>query len=164
MATSTSGMHVVQQSMHLRRGQGHHCDVEVVYETCNCHLEVAAKNFDKLFDIEANVAVSQVQQCSSPSLTWVVCSHLMFKVTNHCNQSWSGIPVKHLKNPGHIPVYFQLVLCHHCNDLVRCELARFRLKVLLPGFPSAWRVWRSQMDLNIPDRTLWMGCGPLLVW
>ena len=140
MATSTSNTHVVKQSMHLRSRKGCHFDVEVVNEVgnrfkdvhldlhqslVNCHLQVTVKNFDELFKIEANIVIGEVQQCLSPSFTRVVCSHSTFKVTNHCNQSQSGIPVKHLKNPIHGPVYFQLVLCHHCNDLVRCELTRF---------------------------------------
>ena len=68
-----SGTHVVQQSMYLRSRQSCHFDVEVIDETCNwfedvslgfcqtlmdCHLEVAAENFNGLF--EANVVVREV--------------------------------------------------------------------------------------------------------
>ena len=88
--------------MHLRSGQICHFDIEVVDEASNhfenvhlgfyqpmmdCHLEVTAKNFDELFEIEANVVVGEVQQCLSPPFTWVVCSHLTFEATNYCNQS-----------------------------------------------------------------------------
>ena len=52
-------------------------------------------------------------------------------MTNHCSQSRSGVPVEHLKNPGHGPVNFQPVLCHLCNNLVRCELPRSQLKVFM---------------------------------
>ena len=59
---------------------------------------------------EANVAIREVQQWLSPSFTWVVCSQSMFEMTNHCNKSRSGVPVKHLENPGHCPVNLQPVL------------------------------------------------------
>ena len=36
-------------------------------------------NFDELFKIKANIVIREVQQCSSPSFTWVVCSQLTFK-------------------------------------------------------------------------------------
>ena len=29
-------------------------------------------------------------------------------MTNHCNQSGSGVPVEHLKDPSHYPVYLSL--------------------------------------------------------
>ena len=84
------------------------------------------ENFDELFKTEANIAISEVQQCSSPSFTWFVCSQSMFEMTNHCNKSRSGIPVEHLENPGHSPVNLQLVLCHLCDNLVRSKLPNWR--------------------------------------
>ena len=84
MATSTSSMHVVKQSMHLRSRWGCHFDVEVVNEVgnhfkdvhldfhqslVNCYLQVTVKNFDELFKVKANVAIGEVQQCSSPPFT-----------------------------------------------------------------------------------------------
>ena len=53
----------------------------------NCHLEVTAENFNELFEIEANVTISKVQQCSPPSFIWIVCSQSLFEMTNHYNQS-----------------------------------------------------------------------------
>ena len=75
VATSTSGMHVVKQSMHLRSRQSCHFNVKVADKACNhfedvclgfyqplvdCHLEVTAKTFDELFKIKANIAVGEV--------------------------------------------------------------------------------------------------------
>ena len=68
-------MHVVKQSMHLRSRQSCHFNVKVVNKACycfedvhlgfyqslvDCHLEVTVKNFDELFEIEANIAVGEV--------------------------------------------------------------------------------------------------------
>ena len=83
------------------------------------------ENFDELFKIEANIVIREVQQCLYPSFTWVICSQLMFKMTNHCNRSRSAVPVKHLENPGHSPVNLKPVLCHLYNNLVRCKLPGF---------------------------------------
>ena len=47
--------------------------------------------YDKLYKIKANIAIREVQQFSSPSFTWVVCSQSTFKMTNHCNKSRSGV-------------------------------------------------------------------------
>ena len=69
------------------------------------HLQVTVGNFNELCKIEANIAIREVQQCLSPSFTWVVCSQSTFEMTNHCNKSRSGVPVKHLENPGHSPVF-----------------------------------------------------------
>ena len=88
------------------------------------HLQVTVENFNELFKTEANDVIREVQQCSSPSFTWVACSQSTFKMTNHCNKSRNGVPVKHLKNPGHGPVDLQLDLCHLCNNLVRSKLPR----------------------------------------
>ena len=101
--------------MYLRSRQCCHFDTEIVNKVDNGfkdisldfgesfmdgHLQVTAENFNELFKIKANIAIREVQQCLSPSFTWVVCSQLTFKMTNHCNKSRSGVPVKHLKNPG----------------------------------------------------------------
>ena len=155
VATHTPSTHVIEQSMHLRSRQCCHFDVEVVnkvgngfddigldfdYTFMDGHLQVTAENFDELFKTEANIAIREVQQCSSPSFIWVVCSQLTFKMTNHCNKSRSGVPVKHLENPGHGPVNLQLVLCYLCNNLVRCKLPRLQLEVFFPSAPSTWRI------------------------
>ena len=57
-------------------------------------------------------------------------------MTNHCNQSASGVPVEHLEDPTHSPVYLQPVLCHLCKNLVRHELSRLQLEIFFPSVPS----------------------------
>ena len=120
----------------------------------NCHLQVTAENFDELFEIEANVTISKVQQCSPPPFTWVVCSQLLLKMTNHCNQSGGGVPVEHLKNPSHCPVYLQPVPCNLCNNLVRCKFSWLQLEVFFPGVAFAAGVRGSRMDLDISYQAL----------
>ena len=64
----------------------------------NCHLQVTVENFDELFEIEANVIISKVQQCSPPPFTWVVCSQSSLEMTNHCNH----LEVKYQSNISRI--------------------------------------------------------------
>ena len=101
----------------------------------NCHLQVTAENFNELFEIKANMMLSEVQQCSPPPFTQVVCSQSSFKMTNHCNQSGSGVPVKHLKNPSHCPVY----------SLFHAISATICLGVNSPGFD--WRYFSQVFHL-----------------
>ena len=58
----------------------------------DCHLQVTVE----LFEIEAKVTISKVQQCLPPPFTWVVCSQSLFEMANHCNQSGGEVPVEHL--------------------------------------------------------------------
>ena len=115
----------------------------------DCHLQVTVENFDELFEIKANVMISKVQQCPPPPFTLVVCSQSLFKMANHCNQSGGEVPVKHLQDPSHCPVYFQSVLCNLCNNLIRCKFSWLRLEVFFPGILVTGRVRRSRMDLDI---------------
>ena len=101
----------------------------------NCHLQVTVENFNELFEIKANVMVSEVQQCLPPPFTWVVCSQSSLEMTNHCNQSGGGVPVKHLENPSHGPVYLQPVPCNFCDNLVRCKFSWLQLEVFFPCVP-----------------------------
>ena len=166
--------HVIKQGMHLRSWQCCHFDVEIVNKVgncfknisldfnqsfVNCHLQVTVENFDELFEIKANVVIREIQQCSSPPFIWVICSQSLLKMTNHCNQSGGGVPVNHLKNPSHCPVYLQPVLCNPCNNLIRCKSSWLQLEVFLPGVPFARRVQGSRMDLDISYRILQACCG-----
>ena len=120
------------------------------YIICNCcHLQVTAENFDELFEIEAKGMISKVQQCSPPSFTWVVCSQSSVKMTNHCNQSGSGVPVKHLEDPSHCPFYLQPVPCNLHINLVSCKFVWLRLEVFLSGVPVTGRVRGPRVDLDV---------------
>ena len=150
--------------MHLGSWQCCHYHVEIVDEVGNCfrniildfdqlfmdcHLQVTAENFDELFEIKANITISKVQQYSPPPFTWVVCSQSSFEMTNHCNQYGSGVPVEHLEDPSHCPVYLQPFLCNLCDNLVRCKFSWLQLEVFLPGVQVAGRVRGSRMDLDV---------------
>ena len=84
MTISSSSMHVVKQSTHLRSWQCCHFNVKIVDKVgncfenisldfnqsfMNCHLQVTVENFNELLEIEANIVRSKVEQCSSPPFT-----------------------------------------------------------------------------------------------